>query len=63
MTPEEIAGELKFQTQTLARIETKVDKTNGRVTTLELWKAKITGAWFVASLAGPVITAVVVKFV
>lgn len=45
----------------LARIEQKVDKTNGRVTTLEAWKSKIVGAWFVVSFAGPVITGLVLR--
>jgi len=46
--------------RTLVRIEAKVDKTNGRVTSIELWRARIMGAWFVMSLAGPVITGVII---
>lgn len=60
MTNEEIALHLQTQAATLGRIEAKVDKTNGRVTRLELWKAKMMGAWFVVSLAGPVIAGLIV---
>lgn len=42
------------------RVEELASKTNGRVTRLELWKARITGAYFVVSLAGPIISALAV---
>jgi hypothetical protein len=41
------------------RVEAQAVKTNGRVTKLEEWKAKIVGAWFVVSLAGPVIAGLI----
>lgn len=62
MTGEEMAVHLAHHTETLARIEGKVDKTNGRVTALEKWIERGKGAWFVSSIAGPVITALVVKY-
>lgn len=78
MTPEEVAVHLlnhgetlkrietkvdkKADADTVARVETKVDKTNGRVSGLEIWKARIQGAWFVMSLCGPVITGLIIKF-
>lgn len=45
----------------ILRVEDQAKKTNGRVTALEQWKAKIVGAWFVVSLAGPIVTALAVK--
>lgn len=56
MTNEEIG-------RALVRIEAKVDKTNGRVTTMEMWRARIQGAWFVATLAGPVIAALLAHYI
>jgi 5-hydroxyisourate hydrolase-like protein (transthyretin family) len=53
----------RIESQTLARIEEKVTETNGRVRTLEVWKARAQGAWMVVSLMGPVITGLIVKFV
>jgi hypothetical protein len=47
----------------LGRIEQKVDKTNGRVTAIELWRARVQGAWFVMSFAGPILTALLIKYV
>lgn len=45
-------------------IESKVDdgftKVNGRLRTIELWRARMQGAWVVASLVGPVITGLIV---
>lgn len=35
---------LKDHGETLSRIESKVDKTNGRVNKLELWQARLQGA-------------------
>lgn len=67
MTAEELATAIvthteimRGQGEALGRIEAKVDKTNGRVTSLELWKAKMIGAWVVVSFAGPVITGLVI---
>lgn len=45
--------------QRLDRLEAKVDRTNGRVTTLELWRARADGfraafAWGPAALAATV---------
>lgn len=37
--------------------------TNGRVTNLERWKDRITGAWMSVSLLGPVITGLTVGLV
>jgi hypothetical protein len=51
------------QNQTLARIETQTTLTNGRVTSLETWKNKALGAWFVVSLFGPIITGLVIGLV
>lgn len=38
-------------------------KTNGRVNDLESWRDKVSGAWWAISLAGPLITGLVVGLV
>ena len=47
----------------LDQILTQTTLTNGRVTSLEGWRNKAVGAWFVVSLLGPVITGLVVGYV
>lgn len=43
----------------VSRVEAQVEKTNGRVTVLELWRATVTGnvkgGWAVAILVGAII--------
>lgn len=40
-------------------IKAQVQKTNGRVTTLEGWRSKVTGALAVLAVLGPIISGVV----
>lgn len=47
----------------LDQILTQTTLTNGRVTSLEGWRNKAMGAWFVVSLLGPIITGLVVGYV
>ena len=47
-------------TELLKEIRDQAKLTNGRVTSIELWKARITGAWVVVSFAGPVITGLII---
>lgn len=42
-----VKGRFDTQDVTLAAIQTRVDKTNGRVMKLELWRATLVGAWVV----------------
>lgn len=59
MTPREIdtiLGVLRDHKAQLTRIEEHAEKTNGRVTTLELWKARMDGAkWALSWVPGLVI--------
>lgn len=41
----DLKSHLKRQDEVLARIETQVLKTNGRVTALEFWQSSIKWAW------------------
>lgn len=47
----------------LDQILTQTTLTNGRVTSLEGWRNKAVGAWFVVSLLGPIITGLIVGYV
>lgn len=47
----------------LDQILTQTTLTNGRVTSLEGWRNKAMGAWFVVSLLGPIITGLIVGYV
>lgn len=47
----------------LDQILTQTTLTNGRVTSLEGWRNKAIGAWFVVSLLGPVVTGLIVGYV
>ena len=47
----------------LDQILTQTTLTNGRVTSLEGWRNKAIGAWFVVSLIGPIITGLVVGLI
>ena len=47
----------------LDQILTQTTLTNGRVTSLESWRNKAIGAWFIVSLLGPVITGLIVGYV
>lgn len=46
-----------------SKIETQTTITNGRVTTLEAWKNRATGAWFGVSIFGPIITGLIIGLV
>lgn len=43
-----------------SKIETQTTITNGRVTSLEAWRNKALGAWFIVSFFGPIITGLVI---
>lgn len=47
----------------LDQILTQTTLTNGRVTSLEGWRNKAIGAWFIVSLLGPVVTGLIVGYV
>ena len=49
-------SELREVSQTLERIERKVDETNGRVRSLELWKARMEGAKWAVGWIPPIAT-------
>lgn len=44
------------------RIEKQTTDTNGRVTAIERWKDRMTGAWIVLSFAGPVVTGLIIVY-
>ena len=62
MTPGEafIAGTLSAHKEQLDRIEAQATKTNGRVTTLELWRARLQGSMKVITIVSPLASGVVV---
>lgn len=45
----------------MAETKEQAKKTNGRVTSLELWRARVYGALAVCSIATPVVTALLLK--
>lgn len=49
--------------QQASKIETQTTITNGRVTTLEAWKNRATGAWLGVSIFGPIITGLIIGLV
>lgn len=55
-------SEMKHDTSvTLERIEEKVDKTNGRVKRLELWRMVLIGAWAAITFMLPLLTYFVIN--
>jgi len=44
----------------LIEIRTQTTLTNGRVTSLEAWKNRATGAWLGVSIFGPIITGLII---
>jgi hypothetical protein len=53
-----LASSTAEQTRMLERIDQKVTATNGRVRSLELWQARLKGAWAAAVIVGPAMGAI-----
>jgi hypothetical protein len=58
-----IAVRLDNMQETLGEIKVQTTTTNGRVNSLEDWRQRFTGAWFVVSLVGPIITGLIIGLV
>lgn len=58
-----INAQLAAMNTTLGEIKTQTTLTNGRVNSLEGWRNRAIGAWFVVSLFGPIVTGLVVGLV
>lgn len=54
---------VKVMTNTLVEVKYEVKKTNGRVTVLELWKARLGGAWIVVIIGSGVLSAILTAFI
>ncbi len=65
MTPGEavILTQLSAHKEQLDRIEEQATKTNGRVTTLELWRARMQGSAKVLAWGGPILSGMAVGVV
>ena len=58
-----ISAQLSAVTSTLGEVKAQTTLTNGRVTSLEAWRNKFVGAWFVVALLGPVVTGLIVGYI
>jgi hypothetical protein len=70
MTERTMAERVLVMEEVLHRLETKSDtiikqqsETNGRVKSLEIWKAGLVGAMSALALGMPVLTAAIVKWI